>query len=279
MKILVTGAAGRVGRYVLDELRDWHEVTAADIRPPATGASRNVELDITDLNSCRELVAGVEAVIHLAAIPNPLHDPPERVMRINTLGLWNMLQASAEAGVQRFVQASTDSALGFVFRRQALLPLSLPIDEDHPLRPQDPYGLSKAIGESICWSFAQGWGIETVCVRICRVIFPDDTALNQSLLDDPSLMAKGLWVYVDARDAARAFRLAAETPGLRQVAIFAAANESYARAPTANLITEHYPDLVALSARLPGHASFISNARARALLGWEPKFSWRDVAR
>ncbi|TAK23945.1 MAG: NAD(P)-dependent oxidoreductase [Chloroflexota bacterium] len=279
MKIVVTGAVGRVGRYVVDELVPRHEVVAVDARAPARDDVPFVRADILSLDECRRAVEGADAVIHLAAIPNPLTDPAERVMHVNTMGTWTVLQACAEAGVRRFVQASTDSALGFVFRRQEFRPAYLPIDEAHPLLAQDPYGLSKLLGEQICWSFARGWDIETVCVRICRVIFPDDEATNRRLADDPSLMAKGLWVYVDARDAARAFRLAAETPGLNREAVFAGAPDAYSRVPTADLIARFYPDLAPMADRLPANASFITSAKAKAVLGWEPRFTWRDVVR
>jgi nucleoside-diphosphate-sugar epimerase len=191
-------------------------------------------------------------------------------MQVNTMGTFNVLEAAARAGVRRVVLAATDSALGFVFRRTDFDPAYVPIDEQHPLEPQDAYGLSKLVSEEICQAYHRAYGIETVRVRICRVIFPDEIDLNASLLADPSIMAKGLWVWIDARDAARAFRLAAERPGLADEAVFAVAPDVYARHTTADLIARFYPSWSLWADKLPGRASFISGARARDLLGFVP---------
>jgi len=277
MRIVVTGASGKVGRYVLDELHGRHDLVAFDVREPARADVAYVKGDVTNLEHCRRGLEGAEVVIHLAAIPNPLNDPAERIMRINALGTFNVVEAAASAGVRRVVTASTDSALGFVFRKRDFLPDYLPIDEDHPLRPQDPYGLSKLLCEEICKSYTRGVGLETVCVRICRVIFPDESDLNLRLADDPTILAKGLWVYVDARDAARAFRLAAEKPGIQHEAIFAAASDSYAREETPRLLDRFYPALSPFADRVPGRASLISGSKAECLLGFAPRYTWRDV--
>ena len=279
MKIVLTGASGRVGRYVLAELAATHDVVAFDARPPVDSAVRFVQGDITRMADCRQALDGAEVVVHLAAIPNPLNNPPEQVMQINAMGTFNVIEAAVQAGVKRVVMASTDSALGFVFRRRDFLPEYLPIDEAHPLRPQDAYGLSKLIDEEICKSYSRAYGLETVCVRICRVIFPEEVELNQKLAADPTILAKGLWVYVDVRDAARAFRLAAEAPGLQHEAIFAAAPDCFARAETAQLLERFYPALLPWADHLSGHHSLITGAKAQRLLGFEPRHTWRDVVR
>jgi nucleoside-diphosphate-sugar epimerase len=277
MRIVVTGASGRVGRYLLRELGAEHDVRAFDLRPLADPKVTFVGGDITNLEDCKRAIDGAEVVIHLAAIPNPLSDPPERVMLVNAMGTFNVLEAATSAGVRRVVTASTDSALGFVFRKRDFLPEYLPIDEAHPLKPQDPYGLSKLIGEETCKSYTRGYGLETVCVRICRVLFPEDAELNARLASEPTILAKGLWVYVDVRDAARAFRLAAERPGLGHEALFAAAPDVCAREETASLLERFYPALLPWVDRVPGHSSLITGAKARQTLDFVPRFTWRDL--
>src|SRR6185437_7079965 len=190
---------------------------------------------------------------------------------------FNVVDAAARAGVRRVVLASTDSALGFVFRSRDFLPDYLPIDEEHPLRPQDPYGLSKLVGEEIARCYTRSSGLETVRVRICRVVFPEEIDLNRRLADDPSILANGLWVYVDARDAARSFRLAAEQPGLDDESIFAVAPDCYAREETARLLERFYPGLLLWADRVPDHRALISGAKAERLLGFVPRHTWRDV--
>jgi UDP-glucose 4-epimerase len=281
VKIVVTGAAGKVGRYVLDELNaaqtGSHEVIAADLTEPSGRDVQFIRADVTRLEECQRALDGAEAVIHLAAIPNPLSHPPEVVMHVNVMGTYNVLEAAARAGVRRVVIASTDSALGFVFRRRDFTPEYLPIDEQHRLKPQDPYGLSKMICEEMCQAYTRGWGMETVCVRICRVIFPDELELNRSLAADPTILAKGLWVYIDARDAARAFRLAAEVPVLEHEAVFAVATDCYGPNATADLLDQFYPSLLNWADQVRGRSSLITGAKAERLLGFRPTHSWRDV--
>ncbi len=151
------------------------------------------------------------------------------------------------------------------------------LDEAHPLKPQDPYGLSKLIGEETCKSYTRGYGLETVCVRICRVLFPEDAELNARLASEPTILAKGLWVSVDVRDAARALRLAAERPGLSHEALFAVAPDACAREETVSLLERFYPALLPWADRVPGHSSLITGAKARQTLGFVPRFTWRDL--
>ena len=277
MRVVVTGASGKVGRYVLAELAGKHEVIVLDVMPPAGAGLSFIQGDITRLTDCLKGLEGAEAVIHLAAVPNPLTDTGERIMHVNVMGTYNVLEAAARLGIRRVVTASTDSLLGFVFRRRDFLPEYLPIDEQHPRRPQDPYGLSKLLDEEICLSYTRGYGMETACVRICRVIFPEESDVNRHLADDPGLLAKGLWASVDARDAARAFRLAVECPIGGHEAIFAVAPDSYARDDTASLLERFYPALLPWAGRLRGHASLVTGEKAKRLLGFEPRCTWRDV--
>ncbi|MGE0725923.1 MAG: NAD-dependent epimerase/dehydratase family protein, partial [Alphaproteobacteria bacterium] len=151
-RIVVTGGSGRLGGYILDRLAD-RTVTVADIRPP----NRDIDYrkaDIEDHAAMARTFAGAEAVIHLAAIPNPRTAPAEVTFRVNVQGTWSVLQAAEDAGVKRVVVASSDAILGLSYNPPDWKPQYLPIDEDHPIRPTEFYSLSKEATESICRSYA-----------------------------------------------------------------------------------------------------------------------------
>jgi nucleoside-diphosphate-sugar epimerase len=271
MRIAVTGAAGHVGPFVLAELeRHGHEPVAIDLRAGGDW----IHADVEDVAALAEAFAGCGAVVHLAAVRAPGIAPPEVTFRVNTHGTICALEAAVRAGASRFVLASSDSALGFCFRTRDLAPDYLPLDEDHPARPQDCYGLSKLAAEEICRSYTRAGAVTTVCLRTCDVWFrarPD--ALD--VLASERREHRALWVYAHARDVARAYRLACEAPGIEHETLFISARDTEALSPTAALLREFYPG-VPLRAPLDGHAALVSGARARERLGFMPELSWRD---
>ena len=146
-KILVTGGSGRLGRYVTDILIKLCDLTVLD-RVPTHLETRIIEADVTNYNALTGAFRTQEAIIHLAAIPNPRTAPADVTFQINVQGTWAMLQAAEDCGVKRVVVASSDAALGLHYNPPGWGPQYLPIDEDHPLRPVDFYSLSKECTES-----------------------------------------------------------------------------------------------------------------------------------
>jgi|DewCreStandDraft_2_1066082.scaffolds.fasta_scaffold00026_71 nucleoside-diphosphate-sugar epimerase len=291
MRIAITGASGRIGRYVIEELRSRHEVVAFDIVPlpePYGSGVRCIIGDVRNLGEVEYVCREAEVVVHLAAIADPLRHPPEKVFAVNATGTYTVLEAAVRAGVRRVVVASCDAVLGFAFRRRDLLPEYLPIDERHPCRPQDPYGLSKLVSEEACRAFTRGYGLETICLRLCRVLFPQERDRLLNIVHTPEAAMNSLWAYVDVRDAARAFRLAAEWtfPEPKQVnewrapgheCCFIAARDALAAHDLSELVRRYYPGIEPVLPGLAGAGSVISGQRAERLLGFTPRFSWRDM--
>jgi len=277
MKILVTGGSGLVGGFVVEELlRAGHEVAVLDRVPPPQHVPF-IRADILHLGDLTWALEGWEAIIHLAAIPHPLNDPPQRVMETNVMGTFNVLEAAARVKVPKVVIASTDSALGFVFATHEFPPEYLPIDEGHPLKPQDPYGLSKALDEEICRAYTRRYGMSTICVRICFIWDTRTVMEHREWVEDVEARRKGLWVYTDGRDAAQAFRLAAEARGLGHEAFFVPADDGMTLVPTAELIERYFPDVPVDWDVVEGdYWSLISNRKAKELLGYQPRYSWRQ---
>jgi nucleoside-diphosphate-sugar epimerase len=275
MRVAVTGAAGHVGPFVLDELlRHGHEPVAVDLRDGADERVDWVRADVEDVDALVRALAGCEAVVHLAAIRAPGIAPPEVTFRVNTFGTICALEAAVRVGAGRLVFASSDSALGFCFRLREMAPDYLPLDEDHPVRPQDCYGLSKVAGEETCRSYARSGAITTVCLRTCDVWYPArPDALD--VIAGERREYRALWVYAHALDVARAYRLACEAPGIEHETLFVSAPDTQALSPTARLLEEFYPD-VPLRAELAEHGALVSGERARERIDFVPERSWRD---
>ena len=174
MKALVTGGAGFIGSHVVDALVErGDEVTIVDdlstgkrenLSGPGAGADL-VEADIRDSRAMRDLLDRVrpQVVFHLAAqidVRKSTADPAWDA-GINVLGTINMLQASLEAGVDRFVNTSTGGAIYGEGR-------ILPAPEDHPQAPEAPYGQSKFCAEGYCDLYSRLHGLSTVSLQIGR---------------------------------------------------------------------------------------------------------------
>jgi len=277
--VLVTGGSGGLGRWVVRELVEHgYEVVSADRRPPddPDGAARYVEVDLTSVEAVSNALAGCEAVVHLAAIPAPGGRPDEVVFGNNVMTTFAALQAAKELGVRKAVVASSTAALGAAFAPEPFAPLYVPIDESHPLLPQDPYGLSKEVDERVCAAFGRRSRMSVLVFRFHYIAQPGESAKRAADFDPTSgVAARELGGYVDVRDAARACRLGLERQGLGFEVFNITAADSLSRIPTLALIRHHYP-LVEVRAPLEGTVSAWSIAKAGHLLGYAPRHSWRD---
>lgn len=279
MRIVVTGATGRIGGYVVRELRPDHEVIGFDRGLPAEPVPgvTYIRGDHADLGQLYGLLAGADAVIHLSAITHPNSDPPEVVFGRNIVGTYNVAEAAATLGLQTIVHTSSINTLGFGFRARPFAPEYLPIDEEHPNKPQDPYSLSKLLGEEVVATVHRRTGIRAVSIRPPWVVHPEWADLVRERAADGASGARGLWCYVDVRDLARGYRLAVENRALGCESFFVFAADTLATEPLCDLLPRHFPGTEAMAAGLTGTTPAVSIAKARRLLGYEPQHSWRDL--
>ncbi len=269
-RVLVTGAAGLVGRVVIRLLLDRGvPVTALVLDDPGDlPADRIVVGDAGDPDTVRAALSDVDAVVHLAALPSPRHGTPLEVFGGNTRATFAVLEEAGQAGVRRAVIASSFSILGLPWAHRPLSPEYVPIDEHLPLQIEDPYGLSKRVDEATAEMMARRHDLNIVALRFPFITNDERTAHRLSLITaDPAEGAAELWSYLDVRDAAEAswLGLTRRVHGYRTV--FVAAPTTLAPFRTADLISAYHPH-VEIRRPLPGREVPIELVAAQRLLGF-----------
>jgi UDP-glucose 4-epimerase len=280
MRVVVTGGSGRIGRWLVKELAPRHDVTVFDrILPPEETAGVTYKLgECEDLGAVYDVLRGADAVIHLAAIPSNRYHPYPTVFRTNVVSTYNVGEAAGRLGLGKIVAASSINALGIPMAEREMAPLSLPIDEEHPRRPQDAYSLSKLIDEETLAALHRRTGIKAIAIRPPLMLWPDrldDTAVRQRL-DDPARSYRVLWTYCDIRDLVTGFRLALENETVVNETFFITAADALAREPLAELLPRFYPGTEEMASVLTGTSPAVVSTKATRLLGYEPTWSWRD---
>ncbi|WP_162606328.1 NAD-dependent epimerase/dehydratase family protein [Jiangella asiatica] len=277
--VLVTGAAGRLGRSVVTMLRSaGSAVVAVDRAPGVVDGVQVRAADLADPHAADTVVAGCDEVIHLAAIPGPHAAPAATVFANNTAVTFRVLHAAAARGIRTAVVASSVSAYGLTFGPASFSPRYVPIDEDHPLTPYDPYGLSKQVDEHTAAMIARSTGLTVVAPRFGWIATRDMVAERvRQVAADPGAgkSVRELWGYVELGDAARACVAALDVrDGHHSVNVLAP--DSLSTTPTAQLVARFHPS-TRIRAGLTGTASAWSGDRAARLLGLGSMWSWRDA--
>lgn len=287
--VLVTGGLGRSGRWIVDRLADeGYETIAVDLDHPGFPATprSNVDFraaDLTDRGETFELVAETDpdAVVHWAAIPAPERHAGGRVFETNVLSAYAVLQAAGEAGAT-VVQASSESAYGFPFAADPLAPDYLPVDETHPMRPEDPYGTGKIVAEDLAEMVTRRHGVPVASIRPSWIQLPGDYACREIVESGPLVDGIGnFWSYVDVRDVAGIVLAALEADLAGHEPYLAAASDTYLGRPVIEALREtdaFDADAIDGAADLEGESSALSTAKARADLGFEPTHGWREAA-
>ena len=283
MRILVTGAAGRIGSKVVPELVKYgHTVKALDRRqmpPEVRHAAETMYADLTDSLAMLNAVRGCEAVAHIGAVPSP-SVPPDEVLRLNVIGTQNVLEAAAAHDIPRVVLTSSVGALGFSFPKHPCLPDYLPIDTAHPRRPQDSYGLSKLMNEESAHAMTRLTGMTTIVLRPPAVWDLERAKthgwLRRTLERTGEERDPSLWGYIDVHDQAIAFRLALESKLVGHHVFYTMADDLGVNASARELAEQHLPDLVGQIDRLTGK-SFFDLTPTREHLGFVADLTWRSV--
>ena len=283
MRVLVTGARGKVGTATARALVEaGHEVTCTDLmrgvfERPAPGEPAYLQADLTNPGDAFAVVRGMSAVVHAAAIPDPTHNPPATVFQNNIMSTFNTLEAAIRLGVSRFVNISSETVPGFFFPERPFLPDYVPVDESYPIRPQDPYALSKYFGELLMDAAVRRSDIRCVTIRPCWVHHEGNYERNLGpQVRDAAVLTANLWSYIDVYDLADAIVLAAESGLPGHEVFYIASPDNVGGRPFVETVRKYYGDKIAIRPVDREDASGISSAKAMRMLGWKPKRSWRD---
>lgn len=276
MRIAVTGSSGKLGRHVVQNLTAaGHEVLGIDrVADPSMRRSRVCDLSRT--SDLHEALAGAEAVVHLAAVPAPNLMPDSVTFNNNVSAVYNVLTAAAELTISKLVIASSIAAYGFLYARKMVAPQYLPLDEEHPCQPTDPYGLSKVVGEMIAGAFATQREISVSSLRLPGINFDPEFARIRERLSNPAYRLPGFWTYIDARDAAEACRLALEVAPPGHTIFNVAAPTSNMREPTDALLRRYLPTVKKRKSELVGNWSGMDSSKAESILGFRARHLWQE---
>jgi nucleoside-diphosphate-sugar epimerase len=273
MRVAVTGGSGKAGRAVVRELLSHgHRVVDIDVVPDPDPVCRYVQADLRNLGQAFEALAGMEAVVHLAAIPRPGLLTEEATFTTNVSSTYNVFSAACQLGLRRVVWASSETTLGLPFDDTKPY---FPVDEDQPTVPKSSYALSKVLGEEMARYFNSRYQVPFTGLRISNIYTEESYAAVPSYQDDARLRSWNAWGYVDARDVAQACRLAVDSDLTgADVFIIAAADTVMGRG-NAELVAEVFPG-VPLRDGTGEHETLLSIERARRVLGYQPQYSWRS---
>ena len=288
MKCVVTGGAGFIGSHLVDKLlKEGHGVTVFD--DLSSGRIENLghvldEIDFvkTDLAQQRDLVENLrdtDWVFHLAALADivPSIEKPDRYFRSNVDATFNLLEASKEVGVSRFVYVASSSSYG--------IPDTYPTPEEQPMNPQYPYALTKWLGEELVMHWATVYGLPAVSLRFFNVYGPRSRTtgsygavfgvfLAQKLAGHPfTVVGDGTqtrdFTYVS--DIVNALIMAAQSERVGRAYNVASGNPV-----SVNRLVDLLGGEVTYIPKRPGEPdcthAYIS--RIKTELGWEPKVSF-----
>jgi len=285
MKVVVTGGAGLVGRNVSEHLATrGHDVLAIDRVAKEPGRARSDIVDLGDVRELERALRGADAVVHMARVPFPYaaagYDAAARTWRkpdligdverfnLNVAMTYNVLGAALAAGVKKLVMGSSLAVYGFYYPSRPAWPDYLPVDESHPLRPDDHYGLTKLVGEKMADGFARKHAMDIVSLRF-PVIFDGDEA---RLLRQQTTAMRGhgaFWTYLHGHDAAAGCRLALESNLAGHEVFNLCAPTTLMKEPTVDLVRELVPEIADVRRTDRGNWAGYDTTKARTVLGFE----------
>jgi len=318
--ILLTGGSGRLANYVAPYLQDLgYNVTLTDIvtpKPDSENAKRGlpfVKADLLNIGDIMKAIAMSEcdAIVHLGAIAHnvELQKPYEKVsgeggaldgrrfnwhmeedatMKINTMGGFYVLDAARRMGVKDVIVTTSffSYGVGFQLSGNKFIPDYLPIDEEHPCRPEDSYSLSKFLTEEVMKAFSRAYGMNTIAMRLLGVYNP--IMKNHEFGMDLNWIPEDLeerrnknffyWEYVDSRDIARFIGLALDKIGTlpNKYEAFNVWTGTRIDAEPSEFYAKLEPKFADMVKDLKGRDGIFSIEKARKLLGYEPAYHWKD---
>lgn len=272
-RILVTGAAGRIGSVVTQSLVEQDALVTAlsNVNDPSSKADRVIVGDTRSEADVAAALEGVDLVVHLAALPHRDAGTPYDVYTTNVVSTFNVLAQAGARGIRRAVVASSINAYGVPMNLHDVLPAYYPLDEKIPADIADWYSLSKQNDENTAVMAWRHWGIDVVSLRFPHVNSPESLRrLSDEYRQDPARGVREGWAYLDTRDAALAIELGLTASLSGAHKLFVAAGTTNAPYATEDLLTAFAPRVPRLR-RFVGREVPIDLVAARTVLGFEAR--------
>ena len=291
MRIFFTGGSGKAGKWAIRHLLEQeHHVVNVDRVPSGLDCpellidlcdSGQVIGAMTQFATTSELDSGnglptYDAVVHFAAIPRVMIGTDGECFRQNTLTTYNVIEAAVKLGIPKVIFASSETTYAVCFADGELKPDFVPIDETHPTVPHDSYAMSKVCNEITAKSFQARAGNDIYGLRINNVIEPDEYAeMFPAFISDPTLRRRNIFAYIDARDLGHMVDRCLKTDGLGYE-VFNVSNDDMSVAITSDEVIERFYEGVEIRSKMRPDETFFSNKKAKRMVGFQPKNSWRD---
>jgi len=288
-RVAVTGGNGKIGEAILETFVDhgYHAINVARGKQREDVSDEYRTTDLLDAGETYGALAASEAdaVVHMGTIPHPQSHAEHTVFESNAMSAYHVLEAATALDLDSVVLPSSINVMGAAYQEAPTDVRYLPVDEEHPLTPRDPYALGKHATEVA----GAGFGRRPDTPPVASLRYPW-VATSEQLRDrfterDRSIAAiresrhtgqDTLFSYLHVDDAASIARRCVEAEFEGHEAFWAVASDTTAAVPSDELAAEFYPDAERRT-DLAGTESLISTEKARELLGWEPERSWRDL--
>lgn len=274
MRIAITGAHGTVGKRLVSVCsRAGHHTIQIDRTKRDYDGTQNSELKTLDIaNNYQDTISafrGCDAVIHLAAIPDPVGKEDCTVHSNNVNASFNGFRAAAEVGIKKFCYASSVNAIGLAFANRPLHFDYFPLDEEVDEHPTDPYALAKQEAEVQARAFVDWFpGMNIACMRIHQVA-PLKDVQREHREDWENAAVKQLWGWVSPEATARACLLAVEkSDRINGFEVFNISSPTTTQdCPSEELARKYYPR-AQIRGDMSGNQAFWTSEKARRILGW-----------
>lgn len=277
MKVVVTGAAGKIGRWVVRKLMDaGHEVIASDRKLREESASDYfIQADLFDYGQAIQLFKNSDAVVHLANIPTDVRNTPQAIFENNMIVNFNVFEACKDWNIKKIVWASSETVMGFPFTANELM--YVPIDEEHPVHVKSSYAMAKLLTEQLAGMYHGLTGQQIIGLRFANIYEPDEYPHISTHWTDAEKdkQKMNVWAYCDVRDAAQACLLALEADHLGSDIFHISASDTIMPDTSQDLLQRFFPE-VPLKRTLKDYETCMSINKARKILGYNPEYSWRD---